>query len=66
MSQVFLLDLSQDRVTMGNVFDSSKTYIVKDALQPELGSFAFTKVLNSPTLRIYQETEQGILYNTFI
>jgi|LakMenEpi03Aug12_release.lakeMendotaPanAssembly.Ray.scaffolds.fasta_scaffold176157_2 hypothetical protein len=65
MANVYLLNLSQNRVTFGNVFDSSKTYIVKDTLQPEIGNFAFTKVLNSPTLRIYQETEQGILYNTF-
>ena len=66
MANVYLLNLSEDRVTFGNVFDSSKTYIVKDPLQPELGNFAFTKVLKSSELRLFQETDQGILYNAYI
>ena len=66
MANVYLLNLNAGYVTLGNVFDSSKTYIVKDPLQPELGTFATTKVLNSSSLRVYQETDQGILYNAFI
>jgi hypothetical protein len=66
MANVYLLNLSADYVTLGNVFDSSKTYIVKDSLQPSIGNYTFTTVLKSPTLRIYQETEQGILYNAYV
>ena len=66
MANVYLLNLSTDFVTLGNVFDSSKTYIVKDSLQPAIGNYTFTTVLKSPTLRIYQETDQGILYNAYI
>jgi len=66
MANVYLLNLSTDFVTLGNVFDSSKTYIVKDSLQPAIGNYTFTTVLKSPTLRIYQETDQGILYNAYV
>jgi hypothetical protein len=66
MANVYLLNLSEDFVTLGNVFDSSKTYIVKDSLQPSIGNYTFTTVLKSPTLRIYQETDQGILYNAYV
>jgi len=66
MANVYLLNLSTDFVTLSNVFDSSKTYIVKDSLQPAIGNYTFTTVLKSPTLRIYQETDQGILYNAYI
>lgn len=65
MANVYLLNLNAGYVTLGNVFDSSKTYIVKDPLQPELGTFATTKVLNPSSLRVYQETDQGILYNAY-
>lgn len=66
MANVYLLNLSADYVTLGNVFDSSKTYIVKDSLQPSIGNYTFTTVLKSPTLRVYQETDQGILYNAYV
>lgn len=65
MANVYLLNLSAEYVTLGNVFDSTKTYIVKDALQPEIGNYTFTSVLKSSTLRVYQETDQGILYNAY-
>jgi hypothetical protein len=65
MANVYLLNLSADFVTLGNVFNSAKSYIVKDSNQPEIGNFTFTTVLKSPTLRVYQETEQGILYNAY-
>jgi len=65
MANVYLLNLNTDYVTLGNVFDSSKTYIVKDPVQPDIGNFTFTKTLNSPNLRLYQETSIGILYNAY-
>ena len=65
MANVYLLNLSADYVTLGNVFDSSKTYIVKDTLQPEIGSFSFTKISKPTSLRIYQESDTGILYNAY-
>lgn len=66
MANVYLLNLNPDYVTLGNVFDSSKTYIVKESLQPSAGTFNFTKVLKPSSLRLYQETEQGILYNAYV
>lgn len=65
MANVYLLNLSQDYVTLGNVFDSFKTYIVKDPIQPSIGIFSVTKILDSSSLRVYQETDQGILYNAY-
>jgi hypothetical protein len=65
MANVYLLNLSQDYVTLGNVFDSFKTYIVKDPIQPDIGIFSVTKILDSSSLRVYQETNEGILYNAF-
>jgi hypothetical protein len=65
MANVYLLNLSQDYVTLGNVFDSFKTYIVKDPIQPSIGNFSVTKILDSSSLRLYQETDQGILYNAY-
>ena len=44
MANVYLLNLSDNQVTLGNVFDSSKSYIVKDTLEYQNRTFAFTKV----------------------
>jgi len=65
MANVYLLNLSADLITLGNVFDSSKSYIVKDTLQPEIGSFSFTKISKPTSLRVYQESDTGILYNAY-
>jgi hypothetical protein len=64
MSNVYLY-LSAEQVTMGNVYDSSKSYLYKDSIQLSSGDLGFTKVLKSPTLRLYQESDEGILYNAF-
>ena len=64
MANVYLLNLSESSVTLGNVFDSSRIYITKDPVQPN-PEITYTKTLKSPSLRIYQETYQGILYNAY-
>ena len=65
MANVYLLNLSDNQVTLGNVFDSSKSYIVKDTLEYQNRTFAFTKVLASPSLRVYREPIRGILLNAY-
>lgn len=64
MANVYLLNLSENTVTLGNVFDSSRIYITKDPVQPN-PEITYTKTLQSSTLRIYQETYEGILYNAY-
>jgi hypothetical protein len=65
MANVYLLNLSDNQVTLGNVFDSSKSYIVKDTLDYQSRTFAFTKVVSSPSLRVYREPIRGILLNAY-
>lgn len=50
-----LLYLSAERVTMGNVFDSSKSFIVTDNYQFSKSNPIYTKTFYSPTLQVYRE-----------
>lgn len=50
-----LLYLSAERVTMGNVFDSSKSFIVKDNYQFSKPNPVYTKTLFAPSLKVYRE-----------
>lgn len=58
-----LLYLSAERVTMGNVFDSSKSFIVKDNYQFSKNNPIYTKTFYSPSLKVYQENEYTWLIN---
>lgn len=61
----YLLNLSSNLVTLSNVFSTLKSYVVKDNNQVETGSFSYTKTLSAPDLRLYQETEDGLLYGSY-
>ena len=61
----YLLNLSPNLVTLSNVFTTLKSYVVKDNNQLETGTFSYTKTLSAPDLRIYQETEDGLLYGSY-
>ena len=61
-----LLNLSTDSVTMGNVsFNSDTSYLYKDPQQPGISNYEFTKVLSSPSLRVYTEAVRGYLLNAY-
>ena len=61
----YLLNLSPNLVTLSNVFTTLKSYVVKDNNQLETGTFSFTKTLVASELRLYQETEDGLLYGSY-
>jgi len=61
----YLINLSPNVVTLSNVFTTLKSYIVKDNNQLETGAFSFTKTLVASELRLYQETEDGLLYGSY-
>ena len=61
----YLLNLSSNLVTLSNVFTTLKSYVVKDNNQLETGTFSFTKTLVASELRLYQETEDGLLYGSY-
>lgn len=65
MANVYLLNLSEDQVIMGNVFDSSKSFLYKDPVQAVQGALTFTKILTPSSLRIFQESTEGTLYNAY-
>jgi hypothetical protein len=58
----YLINLSPNIVTLSNVFTTLKSYIIKDNNQLETGTFSFTKTLVASDLKLYQETEDGLLY----
>jgi len=60
-----LLYLSADVVEFGNTFSSSKTYIFKNQNQQSIADLVYTKVVYSPSLRIYQETDTGRLITDY-
>jgi hypothetical protein len=61
-----LLNLTNDNVTMGNVsFNSDTSYLYKDPQQPTISNYEFTKVLSSPSLRVYTEPIRGALLNAY-
>ena len=61
MANVYLLNLSEDTVSMGNVFSTEKNYLYKSTSQySSAANYAYTKTLKSNDLRIYQETQTGI------
>jgi hypothetical protein len=61
----YLINLSPNVVTLSNVFTTLKSYIVKDNNQLETGEFSYTKTLVASDLRLYQETEDGLLYGSY-
>lgn len=62
----YLINLSSNIVTMGNVFTTEKSYLFKNPTQYFSDStFAFTKTLFVPNLRVYRETLQGIAITNF-
>ena len=61
----YLINLSSNLVTLSNVFTTAKSYVVKDNNQLETGAFSYTKTLLAPDLRLYQETEDGLLYGSY-
>lgn len=61
MANVYLLNLSQETVSMGNVFSTEKSYLYKNTTQySSAANYAYTKTLKSNNLRLYQETQTGI------
>ena len=61
----YLVNLSPNVVTLSNVFTTLKSYIVKDNNQLETGTFSYTKTLVASDLKLYQETEDGLLYGSY-
>ena len=60
MANVYLLNLTEDLVTMGNVFSTERGYIYKSAEQySSKANYAYTKTLLNSNLRVYRETESG-------
>jgi hypothetical protein len=56
----YLLNAASNIVTMGNVFSSDRSYLYKHPNQYNTSSsFAFTRTLNSPDLKVYRETYEG-------
>jgi hypothetical protein len=70
MANTYILDISQDVVTMGRYsniginFSTENGYVYS---KPDYAgpSFTFTKTLLSPSLRLYQETDKGIAYTQY-
>jgi len=61
----YLVNLSSNLVILSNVFTTLKSYIVKDIDQIETGTFSYTKTLVASDLKLYQETEDGLLYGSY-
>ena len=61
----YLVNLSPNLVTLSSVFSTNKSYVVKDNNQLETGTFSYTKTLIASDLRLYQETEDGLLYGSY-
>ena len=61
----YLVNLSPNLVTLSNVFSTLKSYVIRDNTQLQTGSFSYTKTLNASDLRLYQETEDGLLYGSY-
>jgi hypothetical protein len=61
----YLINLSPNLVTLSNVFSTLNSYIIKDNNQLETGTFSYTKTLVASDLRLYQETEDGLLYGSY-
>jgi hypothetical protein len=61
MSNVYLLNASENLVTLGNVFSTERSYLYKNIDQfTNSASYSFTKTLLSADLRVYRETAKGI------
>ena len=61
----YLINLSPNLVSLSNVFTTTQSYVVKDNIQLETGAFSYTKTLYASDLRLYQETEDGLLYGSY-
>lgn len=62
----YLLNLTSNLVTMGNVFTTERSYLFKNSVQYYSDStYAYTKTLYVPELRIYKETLEGIAITNF-
>jgi len=62
----YLINLSSNVATMGNVFTTENSYIFKNTIQyfPD-STFAFTKTLLVPELRVFKETLEGSAITNF-
>jgi hypothetical protein len=47
------------------VFTTTSSYLVKDKNQIQTGDFSYTKTLYASDLKLYQETEDGLLYGSY-
>jgi hypothetical protein len=62
----YLINLTANLVTLGNVFTTERSYLYKNPEQYYAGSsFAFTKTLYVPELRVFQETLEGLSITNF-
>jgi hypothetical protein len=62
----YLINLASNIATMGNVFTTENSYIFKNQIQYFLNStFAFTKTLLVPDLRVFKETLAGTAITNF-
>ena len=66
MANVYLLNVSPDAVTLGNVFSTARGYIYKNPTQYSATlSYAFTSTLQDSSLQLYQETSAGITISDY-
>jgi len=60
MANVYLLNLTEDLVTLGNVFSTERGYIHKSTIQySDKAKYAYTKTLLKSDIRVYRETDSG-------
>lgn len=62
----YLINFASNLVTMGNVFTTERSYLFKNLTQYfSDASYAFTKTLSTPDLRVYRETLEGLAITNF-
>ncbi len=62
----YLINLASNIATMGNVFSTERSYLFKNPIQYyNTSSFAFTKTLLVPELRVFRETLSGVAITNF-
>lgn len=62
----YLINLTPNLVTMGNVFTTERSYLFKNSVYSyDSSSFAFTKTLEVSNLKVFKETLNGISITNF-
>lgn len=62
----YLINLTANLVTMGNVFTTERSYLFKNPVQYyDSSNYSFTKTLYVPNLKIFKETINGISITNF-